>query len=1004
MSFPSRFDPKREQAMYMQSVKAGHFKPEINADRSDKTFVVPVPPPNVTGVLHVGHALFVTLQDAFCRYHRMQGKQVLRVPGTDHAGISTQVQVEKKLKKEKDKTRHDIGRVDFLKQVWEFATYHRHGILDQFKLLGASMDRDREQFTLSESLSRAVRKSFKNLYDKGNITLGYRIANRCTRCQTVLSDAEVEMETHQSKIYKIRYFLVGGKNNTLEVLTTRPETIPADVALAVHPQDKRYKSFIGKEVMVPFVNRKIPIIADNAVDMNFGTGVLKITPAHDPLDFEIGLRNNLPLDVFALDKQGKRAGTVPEFGGYMVEGFFDTYIDRLKEIGNLIEVQDHENVVPHCERCNTRIEPMASEQRFVDVSEYAKKTLHDLDSKDLQVYPERMGHLFHQWLDHPKPWCISRQLWWGHRIPVWHNDQGQMAVVDEDVIYEYGVKAGKTSGIILSMILFNLIADNKIDNHIEFQDLLDVLLKPSMISQKGSVYKVYCDIYRIKFSHQEDILHQVIQLESLCSKLENNVTNEQLIDQLLDMVKNAYGVKYQRQFLILDIPGIMGIPNIKQHEDVLDTWFSSGLWPMSIMGWPEKTTDFDRYFPTTLLETAYDILFPWVCRMVMMSYANCGIRPFDHVYFHGLIRDEHGAKMSKSKGNVVDPLEVMKEYGTDALRLSLIANNPAGSDFNYHIQKADYYSRFMTKLWNASRYVWLNAVGDSGDMAKTSIDLEVLKSYINDHIDQLNDFDKWILYGLDDLIYQSIKGFESYAITQQLDEIVKFIRNNFCDWYIEIAKLQKHDLTEKILLYSIGTILKLLHPYAPFVTQALYYDMGFGDDLCIASFPTPFVGSHTMSTQTKLFMDIIGEFRNLRQHTGIKSNEKITAVIKANTSITSMIKEYEQVLCKIVNCQSLILLTVNQDIPQDVITKPIFDIVIGIQTIVPIDIKSQIKKLEEQLLLEEKFISDLQSLLNSEGFKQSAPESIKQTKMSKLEEVKLKVQQIQIELQRLKYL
>lgn len=413
MVFPKRFDFSREQEIYKDSVKKGYFKPEINAKKSKgETFVVPIPPPNVTGQLHIGHGLFATIQDSFCRYHRMKGKEVLWIPGTDHAGISTQVQVEKKLKKDSGQTRHDLGRVEFLKQVWDFASHYRQTILDQFALLGCSVDRDREHFTLSERLSRAVRKSFKNLYDQKKIYLGYRITNRCNRCQTVLSDAEIEMIPTKSKLYQVRYFLIGGKNNHLDVYTTRPETIPADVALAVHPADKRYKGIVGKEVMVPFVNRKIPIIADESVDMSFGSGVLKITPTHDQTDFDIGTRHNLPTDIFAIDKQGKRASVVPEFGGMEVEKFFDNYILRMQEIGNLIATQEYENNTPHCERCATRIEPLASEQRFVDVKEYAEKTLEVIDNQTIQVYPERFQVMFHNWLDNIKPRCISRQLRW----------------------------------------------------------------------------------------------------------------------------------------------------------------------------------------------------------------------------------------------------------------------------------------------------------------------------------------------------------------------------------------------------------------------------------------------------------------------------------------------------------------------------------------------------------------------------------------------------------------
>lgn len=1010
MSFPKKFDPSREKELYHQSSLAWYFKPEYNMLHRPQTwdlakpFVVPIPPPNVTWVLHIGHALFVTIQDAFCRYHRMTWKPVLRAPGTDHAGIATQVQVEKKLKKESHLTRHDLGRVEFLKKVRQFASEHRQTILDQFKLLWASLDRDREQFTLSEQLSRAVRKSFKNLHKNWKISLWYRIANRCKRCQTVLSDAEVDMNPTSSKLYRIRYFLVGGKNVNIDVYTTRPETIPADVALAVHPSDKRYKQLIGKEVIVPMINRKIPIIADESVDMEFGSWVLKITPAHDYLDFELWVKHNLPLDIFAFDKQWKWSSLVTEFAGYDIDSFFDTYIERLKEIGNLMEIVDHENTTPHCERCATRLEPMASDQWFVDIKEYADKALQALDESTVHVYPERLKNIFHQRLDSGKSRCISRQLWWWHRIPLWSNELGESIVVDEDEILEYAQWSSQKK--ILSMIIFNCIADGKLDEKFEFQDLIDLLLQESLISQKWLLYQVYVDMYRQKFFDKKysNLLQELEEMKLLCDSILEEVTNEDALDGLLSILKDTFWLRQERQFFIRDRKLISWLSNLTQHSDVLDTWFSSSLRPFSCMWRPDNTSDYTKYFPATLLETWADILFPWVARMMMMSIANTWQLPFDHIYFHGLVRDDVWAKMSKSKGNVINPLSIIDRFWTDALRLSLVVNNPAWSDLNYSEQKADYYSRFITKLWNASRYVRLNAIWEeSAEKADFKIDLLVLQSYILDHMDMLNDFDKRILNGLDDLIVLTQKSYEQYAFTQSIDDSIKFTWNNFCDRYIEIAKIQRHELTDKIMLYCIGTLIKLLHPVAPFVTDALYHDMWFHDALCVSPFPIPMnIGG--INTQTKLFIELISEFRNLKQDSGIKPNEKITAVIKANTTISTMIRTYEDMFKKIVHADQLLLLSVNQSFPDNVLARPIFDITIGVQTIVPIDTKSQISKLEAQLHEEKVFIADLQWLLTSEWFMGSAPDHIKQAKQLKLDEVKQKVQQIEVELERLKYL
>lgn len=1045
MSFPKRFDTAREAEIYKQSVEAGYFKPEYmqKAENSPKqpgwtkkgkkaqienlpagrqgwelfienwndTFVCPTPPPNVSGVLHIGHALGLSIQDAVCRYWRMKGKKVLWIPGTDHAGITTQVQVEKKLKKEQDLTRHDIGRVEFLKKMREFATQHRHIILDQFKKLGASLDWDREQFTLSERLSRAVRKSFKNLSDQGKIYQGYRIANRCSRCQTVLSDAEVELVPSKSKLYQIRYFLIGWKNIHIDVFTTRPETIPADVALAVHPQDKRYKQFVGKEVMVPFVNRKIPVITDDTVDMSFGSWVLKITPTHDQTDFDIGTKHNLPLDVFAIDKFGKWSTMLPEFGGMEVEKFFDTYLERLKEIGNLIGIEDYENSTPHCERCATKIEPLASEQWFVDVKEYADSALSAIDNGEIKLYPERSGNQFHQYLDKVRPWCISRQLWWGHRVPVRQNDNGDVVVADEDFIFQKAREAKKEDSAILSLIIFNCIADNKLEEKFEFQDAIEVLLKPCLVKQDGLLYQLYLDIYEGKFAWEKKIVSQIQKLRKLLDELEA-WPDEDALDKLLTMMKGSFGLKQERQFIVRDWEMVTGYKKLKHHTDVLDTWFSSGLRAFSTLGWPDKTDDLENYFPMSFVDTGADILFPWIARMIMMSYANLNSLPFSNVYFHGLVRDEKGAKMSKSKGNGIDPLTMIDKYGADALRISMLANNPAGNDLNYSEAKTEYYGRFITKLWNASRYVWLNTVGFDADREENKgreevhveIDLSILTDYIKENQATLNDFDRWILNGLDELIAQSDKLFAIYTFTQSLEDLVKFIRNNFCDWYIEIAKIQKNDLTDKILLYCIGTILKLLHPFAPFVTQAIWHDMGFvGEALCVSDYPK-MLTIWSMNTQTKLFIELISEFRNLKAESWIKPNEKISALIKANTNIATMVKQYEAMFCKIVTCDNLNIISITQDVPAEYTTKLVFDITIWIKTEKPVDTKSLIADLEKQLVVENQFIGDLQSLLNSEWFMNSAPKEIKEAKQTKLNEVKSKVKQIEVEIQRLKYM
>lgn len=999
MSFSKKFDPNIESQIYDMWLENNCFTPSNTSDK--EPFTIVIPPPNVTWTLHLGHSLMVAIEDAFVRYHRMIWEDALWIPGTDHAGIATQVQVEKKLKNEHDLTKHDIGRVEFTKKTWDYAIQQRDGILNQFKKLGGSLDRSRENFTLSEKLSRAVRASFSNLYQDGKIYLGNRITNRCTRCQTVLSDAEVDMKPTTSKLYTIRYFVSGGRESYIEVQTTRPETIPGDLAIAVNPSDKRYKQYIGREALVPMVNRKIPIIADEDVDKAFGTGALKITPAHDATDFDIWERHNLALDFYAIDKNGcwtSHAGS--DFAGLEVEKYFDNFIDNLTDIWNLMSVKDYENNIPHCERCGTKIQPITSEQRFVDVSEYARLAMEKIDHHDIDVFPERFVEMFHQRLDHIKPRCISRQLWRWHSIPVWSNSQWDMICMSEDTLLQYFDKSKKSDHIILSMIIFNLIADNKLATTFEFEDLVDLLIKDCLVKSDGKVYQVYHDIYDIKFTWDKNLTKQNDLLYDILSHIDEGVDLDKYTYMLIDMLSDSFGISKNDQVFVFDTEKMTGIKWLKQHPDVLDTWFSSALWPFSTLWRPEKTWDFHHFFPTTLIETWYDILFNRVARMVMMSIANTGEIPFRNIYFHGTIRDDKWAKMSKSKWNGIDPLVMIDKYNTDALRLSLVANTTPGNDSNFSEQKIDYFYRFTTKLRNASRFVYMQTIWEDNDI---KLDYDIIKDHLISHSTDLNDFDLWIISILDDMIQESQKSFASYQIWQYADKLVKFVWNYFCDRYIEICKIEKSPMSDQVLLYTVWTLCKLLHPYAPYITEQIRQSMWFEVILAVSDYPdVSWLG--WLSTQTRLFLDIISEFRDIKKELDYSPTEKIDVVIKWNTNILNMIWRYEEIFKKLIYVNQILLLpSINTDWLDEYQTRIIFDMTVGIKWHKAVDAKEQIIYLVAEIEKETKFLNDLQTLLTSEWFLSSAPEQVVATKQAKFDEIKTKIKSMETELERLRF-
>ncbi len=1009
--FPKKYDLQLEQEIYALWEKEQAFLPASERPQADSktakgtkkstkqnpadTFMMTLPPPNVTGVLHVGHGLMLAIEDAIIRYNRMQGKDTLWLPATDHAGIATQVKVEDKLRAE-GKDRESLGRDVFLRHVWDWATKSRNTIIGQTKRMGASLDRSREEFTLSEKLSRAVRKSFSNLHNQGKVYEGTRIVNRSVGTQSVISDLEVVYKEEEGTLYYLKYFLEG-KGEAITIATTRPETIFADAAIAVSPHDKRYKKMVGKKVLIPIINKAIPIIADAAVDMTFGTGALKVTPTHDPVDFEIGQRNNLPLDVYAIDKKWlftQQAG--PNYAGRHIDQAYEGFMQELEEIGNIEKTEKHIHKVPFCERSGTRIQPLLSRQWFIDVAEPAQKTIDALDSGDVQVHPERFNDQFKHWLGNIQPWCISRQLWRGHRIPVWKSLSGKYFVFDEDAIIAY-TQANKKDkkNTILSMILFNVIADSRLPKTFSLEALIDILTMESIVDRVGRVIDAYLSVYRVKFADDKILLAEVEQLSEMFA------SSDASFEKFIDVLENTYLVDTDRDEYTYSFDTLAGNneTNLTQEEDVLDTWFSSALWPFSTLGWPDKTADMDRYYPNDLLETWYDILFFWVARMMMMGEANTQKMPFKNVYFHGLVRDEKWRKMSKSLGNIVDPISVIEKFGADALRCSLIIGSTPGNDVNYSESKTEYYFRFANKLWNASRFISMKVFGENED--ELNIDLEALSDDITTHMDKLNHFDQWMLQRLSQVIVDSERAFTQFQLGDYGHQVVQLVYGDFCDWYIEIAKREKSEYTDKVLLYVLGTQLKLLHPFMPFVTEKLRNLLHFDGLLATSTWPLPMTNI-PKDYKIAILMDMITGWRNLRSAQQVKPHEKAHIAIQSNVSFNNFVKDYEDLVKDLVWAESVEYHREDQDIPEDYVTQLVVDMKIGLKAHREINKKDILAQSEKQLIEEENFMQSLRTMLGNSSFASQASSNIIEEKQKKLNEVKQKIASLKLDIAKLK--
>ncbi|HLS22999.1 MAG TPA: valine--tRNA ligase [Pseudogracilibacillus sp.] len=832
---------------------------EAKGDKSKKPFSIVIPPPNVTGRLHLGHAWDTTMQDTISRMKRMQGYDVLWLPGMDHAGIATQAVVEAELKKE-GKSRYDLGRKKFIETVWEWKEEYADHIREQWGKLGLSLDYTRERFTLDEGLSEAVKEVFVRLYEKGLIYRGEYIINWDPVTKTALSDIEVEYEEVKGKFYHMRY-PIKDSDEYIEIATTRPETMLGDTAVAVHPDDVRYKDLIGKTVVLPIVGREIPIVADDYVDMEFGSGAVKITPAHDPNDFEIGNRHNLPR-VLVMNEDGTMNENAGKYEGMDRFECREQIVNDLQEEGVLFKIEDHVHQVGHSERSGAVVEPYLSTQWFVKMEPLAKKVIELQKTEDkVNFVPERFEQTYLHWMENIRDWCISRQLWWGHRIPAWyHKETGEVYVGREE---------------------------------------------------------------------PEDI------------------------------------------------------ENWRQDEDVLDTWFSSALWPFSTMGWPnENSKDFRRYFPTDVLVTGYDIIFFWVARMIFQSLEFTGERPFKDVLIHGLIRDEEGRKMSKSLGNGVDPMDVIEKYGADSLRYFLLTGSTPGQDLRFSWERVESTWNFVNKIWNASRFAIMNMDGLTYDEIDLSGELSLP--------------DKWILTRLNETIEHVTYNTDKYEFGEAGRYLYNFIWDDFCDWYIEMAKLplygedeDRKKTTRSVLAHVLDQTLRMLHPYMPFVTEEIWQKLPHeGDSITVQKWPEPNKAYHDEDAvkEMRLIMDVIRSVRNIRAEVDTPMSRKVEMILQpANEMALEHLEKNRNYLERFCNTSSLTI-DLNATAPEEAMTA----VVTGAEVYLPleglIDVEKEIARLEKELEKWESEVALVQRKLSNEGFVNNAPEEIVEAERQKEKE------------------
>ncbi len=831
-----------EDKLYKKWMDGGYFHSEPDSKKEPYTIVIP--PPNVTGQLHMGHALDETLQDILIRYKRMQGYNALWIPGTDHAGIATQIKVEEDLRVNEGLTRYDLGREKFLERVWDWKEKFGSRIINQIKKLGCSCDWDRERFTMDEGCSKAVREVFVNLYNKGLIYRGNKIINWCPSCATALSDAEVEYTDQPGHFWHVRYKM-SDSDNYIIVATTRPETILGDTAIAVNPEDERYADFVGKTCILPLVGREIPIVADEYVEKDFGTGAVKITPAHDPNDFEVGMRHNLPvINVMNSD------ATINANGG-KYEGM-DRYearkaiVDDLDKCGALVKIEDYSHNVGTCYRCKTTVEPLTSDQWFVKMKPLAEEAIRVVNDKEVEFVPERFTKTYLNWMNNVHDWCISRQLWWGHRIPAFYCDKcGEMVVSKTDV--------------------------------------------------------------------------------DVCPKC--------------------------------------GAP-MRQEEDVLDTWFSSALWPFSTLGWPDKTEDLAYYYPTSTLVTGYDIIFFWVARMIFSGCEHMKKPPFKHVFMHGIVRDSQGRKMSKSLGNGIDPLEVISKYGADALRFTLATGNSPGNDMRFYWERVESSRNFANKIWNAARFVLMN------------LEIEDCSLPENPEIE-----DKWILSRFNGVARSVTENLDKFELGVALSNLYDFIWDELCDWYIELVKTRLYGdnkesklNAEHTLCFVLCGILKLMHPFMPFITEEIYCALPTGEETIMTSEWPKYSDRLNFPEEEKQMSVICGaikSIRNIRTEMNVVPSRKASMII-----VTDNAKLFEGGTAffeKLAGAKDVTVTNEEKNIPEGAVSV----IVEGAKIFIPmdelIDTEKEKQRLEKEKQRLEAEIERVEKKLSNQGFIAKAP-------------------------------
>lgn len=851
------YDPKGiEDRLYQKWLDKKYFHAEV--DHSKTPFTIVIPPPNITGQLHMGHALDNTMQDILIRFKRMQGYNALWQPGTDHASIATEVKIIEKLK-EQGIDKHDLGREKFLERAWDWKKEYGGRIISQLKKLGSSCDWDRERFTMDEGCNKAVTEVFCKMHEKGWIYKGSRIINWCPVCNTSISDAEVEYEEQAGHFWHIKYPLIeeDGSVSTkefLEFATTRPETMLGDTAVAVNPDDDRYKSIIGRKVLLPIVNREIPIVADSYVDMEFGTGVVKITPAHDPNDFEVGKRHNLPVINIMNDD-----ATINKNGGKF-EGM-DRYearkaiVEELDKMGLLVRIEDYSHNVGTHDRCKTTIEPLVKEQWFVKMDELIKPAVEAVKNGDIKLIPKRMEKTYFNWTDNIRDWCISRQLWWGHRIPAYYCDECGEVVVAK-------------------------------------------------------------------------------KMPEVCPKC--------------------------------------GCTHFTQDPDTLDTWFSSALWPFSTLGWPEQTEDLKYFYPTDVLVTGYDIIFFWVIRMIFSGYEQMGERPFKTVLFHGLVRDSQGRKMSKSLGNGIDPLEIIDQYGADALRLTLITGNAPGNDMRFYYEKVEANRNFANKVWNASRFIMMNMEGKEITVPAAS---------------ELEPVDKWILSKCNTLVKDVTENMENYDLGIAVQKVYDFIWDEFCDWYIEMVKPRLYNSddakSQNAALYTLKSVLidalKLLHPYMPFITEEIFCTLQSEEESIMISRWPEYSEDKNYPKEEKdieIIKEAVRGIRNIRTEMNVAPSKKATVyVVSEDEGIRRTFEEGKLFFATLSYASEVLVQKDKTGIADDAVSVMIAGAALYIPFAELVDIQAEIERLEKEEKRLAGEIARCEGMLKNERFISKAPEA-----------------------------